>query len=53
VFVIRAFGAWMLRIDDVIELQREQTKIQKYQKNIQNKINSDDEKVKLTIKPKA
>jgi cell division protein ZapA (FtsZ GTPase activity inhibitor) len=49
VFVIRAFGAWMLRIDDVIELQREQTKITEISENIQNKINSDDEKVKLTI----
>ena len=27
VFVIRAFGAWMFRIDEVIELQREQTKL--------------------------
>tara|TARA_R110002124_G_scaffold103012_1_gene251528 strand:- start:476 stop:664 length:189 start_codon:yes stop_codon:yes gene_type:complete len=45
VFVIRAFGAWMLRIDDVIELQREQTKLlRNISENIQNKINSDDEK---------
>ncbi len=27
IFLIRAFGAWMLRIDEVIELQREQTKL--------------------------
>jgi NhaP-type Na+/H+ or K+/H+ antiporter len=44
VFVIRAFGAWMLRIDDVIELQREQTKLlRNISENIQNKIHSDDE----------
>jgi hypothetical protein len=45
VFVIRAFGAWMLRIDDVIELQREQTKLlRNISENIQNKTYSDDEK---------
>jgi len=27
VFLIRMFGAWMLRIDEVIELQKEQTKL--------------------------
>ena len=48
VFVIRAFGAWMLRIDEVIELQREQTKLlRNISENIQNKKYSDDENYNL------
>ena len=44
VFLIRAFGAWMLRIDEVIELQREQTKLlRNISENIQNIIHSKDE----------
>ena len=44
VFLIRAFGAWMLRIDVVIELQREQTKLlRNISENIQNIIHSNDE----------
>ena len=44
VFLIRAFGAWMLRIDEVIELQREQTKLlRNISENIQNIIHSNDE----------
>jgi hypothetical protein len=42
VFVIRAFGAWMLRIDDVIELQRT-NQVLKHIRKFQNKIHSDDE----------
>ena len=29
VFITRAFGAWMLRIDEVIDNQKEQTKLLK------------------------
>jgi hypothetical protein len=43
VFVIRAFGAWMLRIDDVIELQRDKPSVKKHIRKFQNKIHSDDE----------
>ena len=44
VFLIRAFGAWMLRIDKVIDLQREQTKLlRNISENIQNIIHSNDE----------
>ena len=44
VFLIRAFGAWMLRIDEVIDLQREQTKLlRNISENIQNIIHSNDE----------
>ena len=35
VFIIRLFGAWMLRIDEVIDLQKAQTKILK---NLSEKI---------------
>lgn len=42
VFIIRLFGAWMLRIDEVIDLQREQTKIlRNLSEKIQDKINSE------------
>ena len=48
VFLIRAFGAWMLRIDEVIELQREQTKLlRNISENIQNIIHSNDENYNL------
>ncbi|WP_366186687.1 hypothetical protein [Flavobacterium ovatum] len=40
VFLIRMFGAWMLRIDEVIELQKEQTKLLRYiSENIKEKSN--------------
>ena len=41
-FLIRKFGAWMLRIDEVIELQREQIRLLKnISEAIQEKINSE------------
>lgn len=41
VFVIRAFGAWMLRIDEVIDIQKEILKeIKKYSENSNNTIST-------------
>ena len=42
VFIIRAFGAWMLRIDEVIDNQKEQTKLLKsLSETIQEKRNTE------------
>ncbi len=44
-FLIRAFGAWMLRIDELILNQKEQTKtLKRISEDIQNKMYSDEEK---------
>ncbi|MFE3866849.1 hypothetical protein ACFX5E_02020 [Flavobacterium sp. LS2P90] len=44
-FLIRAFGAWMLRIDELILNQKEQTKtLKRISEDIQNKMYSDDKK---------
>jgi anaerobic ribonucleoside-triphosphate reductase len=41
VFLIRAFGAWMLRIDEVINVQKEILKeIKKYSENSNNIIST-------------
>lgn len=45
VFIIRAFGAWMLRIDEVIDNQKEQTKLLKsISETLQEKRNSENSK---------